>query len=443
MRRSPLLPIFLIVVVDVLGLTIILPLLPFFAEKLGASPFQVGALVATYAVCQLVAGPLLGRISDTTGRKPLLVVSQVGTLIGFLVLANANTLWVVFLSRIIDGATAGNLSLAQAYIADVTEPKDRARSFGVIGIAFGIGFLLGPALSGYMSQFGYHYPIYAAAGLSALSILATVTLLPGREEALAASAALKARVDSRAAEAAGAAPSAATASAAAASVPDVAGGPEAAVEAPEAPGGKRLSVLDWSSYAVFFKKRDLASFLWQMFAFTFSFAIFTSGFALFAERRILWDGHLFGAREVGYTFAYSGFLGIILQGGLIGRLVKKFGELPLITVGWVTMGAGYVLLAFATNVPILICAATMSAMGHGMLRPTLTSQITQRVHRNQQGVVLGLNQSLQSISQIIAPLIGGFLIEHGQLVIWAALAAVVAFAALLLERVSVHAPAQG
>src|SRR5437763_381914 len=131
-RRSPLLPIFLIVCVDVLGLTIILPLLPFYAEKLGASPAAVGALVSTYAVCQLVAGPLLGRISDTTGRKPLLLVSQVGTFIGFLVLANAHALWVVFLSRVIDGLTAGNLSLAQAYIADVTEPKDRARAFGVI-----------------------------------------------------------------------------------------------------------------------------------------------------------------------------------------------------------------------------------------------------------------------------------------------------------------------
>ena len=419
MRRSPLLPIFLIVVVDVLGLTIILPLLPFYAEKLGASPSQVGALVATYAVCQLVAGPLLGRLSDTTGRKPLLLVSQLGTLIGFIVLARAEVLWVVFLSRAIDGLTAGNLSLAQAYIADVTEPKDRARAFGVIGIAFGIGFLFGPALSGYMSQFGYHYPIYAAAGLSALSILATATLLPGSKPH-----------------------------------------PPAPDEGPVGPGGKRLSVLDWNAYAAYFKKADLAPFLWQFFLFTFSFSVFTSGFALFAERSVTWNGHPFGAREVGYTFAYSGFLGIILQGGLIGRLVKRFGELPLISVGWITMGLGYLLLSVigllpsliasvvgsgnaGPSVPVLVTAATLSAMGHGILRPTLTSQITQRVSRSEQGVVLGLNQSLQSVSQIVAPLIGGFLIEHGQLVAWAALAAVVSFGALLVERATVHTPAQG
>src|SRR5580693_4355995 len=167
-NRSPLLPIFLIVLVDVLGMTIILPLLPFYAEHFGASALQVGLLVSTYALCQLVAGPVLGQWSDRMGRrKPLLIVSQLGTFAGFLILASAHSLWVVFLSRVIDGLTAGNLSLAQAYIADVTEPEHRAKSFGIIGIAFGIGFLIGPATSGFLSQYGYTYPILAAAALSA------------------------------------------------------------------------------------------------------------------------------------------------------------------------------------------------------------------------------------------------------------------------------------
>src|SRR2546422_9997264 len=149
MRRSPLLPIFLIVVVDILGLTIMLPLLPFYAEHFGASPAVVGLLVSTYAVCQLVAGPVLGQLSDHLGRKPVLTASQVGTFVGFLVLAYAPNLFFVFLARVIDGLTAGNLSIAQAYIADVTAPKERARAFAVIGIAFGIGFLIGPGASGY------------------------------------------------------------------------------------------------------------------------------------------------------------------------------------------------------------------------------------------------------------------------------------------------------
>src|SRR5579863_4110873 len=176
--RSPLLPIFLIVLVDVLGLTIILPLLPFYAEHFGASATVVGLLISSYACCQLIAGPILGRMSDHMGRKPLLIVSQLGTLIGFLILAFAGSLWMVFLSRIIDGLTAGNLSLAQAYIADVTTPENRARSFGVIGIAFGIGFLIGPGISGFLSQYGYSYPILAAAFLSASSVMCTATLLP-------------------------------------------------------------------------------------------------------------------------------------------------------------------------------------------------------------------------------------------------------------------------
>src|SRR5579862_4333411 len=170
--------------VDILGLTIILPLLPFYAERLGASPVVVGLLVSTYAACQLVAGPLLGQMSDRVGRRPLLLVSQLGTFIGFLILAWAGfavLLWMVFLSRVIDGLTAGNLSLAQAYISDVTRPEERAKSFGVIGIAFGIGFLIGPGISGFLAQFGYVYPILAAAFLSASSVVCTATLLPKAE----------------------------------------------------------------------------------------------------------------------------------------------------------------------------------------------------------------------------------------------------------------------
>ena len=141
--------------VDVLGLTIMIPLLPFYAEKLGASPFEVGWLIGVYAVCQLISGPLLGRMSDHMGRKPLLIVSQLGTFTGFIITAFAPNLWILFLARAIDGSTAGNLSLAQAYISDVTKPEDRAKSFGIIGIAFGMGFLIGPAISGFLARYDY------------------------------------------------------------------------------------------------------------------------------------------------------------------------------------------------------------------------------------------------------------------------------------------------
>src|SRR5216117_1421628 len=178
MKKSPLFSIFLIVLVDVLGLTIILPLLPFYSDLLGATPVVVGMLVSAYAACQLIAGPPLGHLSDRIGRRPVLLVSQMGTFAGFLILASARALWMVFLARIIDGLTAGNLTVAQAYISDVTEPENRAKSFGIIGIAFGVGFLIGPALSGYLAQFSNTYPILLAAGLSFTSIMCTYFLLP-------------------------------------------------------------------------------------------------------------------------------------------------------------------------------------------------------------------------------------------------------------------------
>jgi MFS family permease len=317
-----------------------------------------------------------------------------GTLAGFLILAYAQTLWVVFLARIIDGLTAGNLSLAQAYISDVTRPEDRAKSFGVIGVAFGIGFLIGPAMSAFLSQYGYRYPILTAAGLSATSILSTYFLLP------AAPVAPK----------------------------------EAEAEGPAPPAGRRLRLLDWGNYATYFKRPALAVLLWQFFAFAFAFAIFMSGFALFAERRYTWNGHPFGVKEVGYVYAYVGFLGIILQGGLIGRLVKWLGELKLVWIGFLSATVGFAMIGFSYNVPELVVAAALSSFGTGVLRPALTSLITQRAGRGEQGVVLGLTQSLMSVAQIVAPAIAGFLIDHSLLTTWALVGASVCGLGVLIER---------
>lgn len=400
MRRSPLLPIFLIVMVDVLGLTLLIPLLPFYAEHLGASPLQVGLLLSTFSVCQLVASPLMGRLSDRVGRKPLLLISQVGTLAGLLLLSWAEVLWLVFLSRAITGLTAGKLTIAQAYIADVTRPEDRARSFGVIGIAFGIGFLIGPAVSGYLSQYGYRYPVLMAAGLSLTSILATALLLPARSPA----------------------------------PPEEA---EAAMvdEGPAAPGGHRLPLLDWRAYAGYFRRPQLASLLFQFLFFTLAFSTFMSGFALFAERRLTLDGRPFGPKEVGYFLGYSGLLAIILQGGVFGRLVKRFGELSVVMAGFVGATAGYVFLGASYAIPTLLVAATFSAFGNGVLRPTLTSLVSQQVGRGEQGLVLGLTQSLTSAAQIVAPVVAGLLIGHGWLTTWAALAAVLTGLGFALSRI--------
>ena len=386
MLKSPLVPIFLIVSVDVLGLTIILPLLPFYAEKLGASPAVVGLLVSTYALCQLIAGPMLGRISDRTGRKPLLLVSQLGTFIGFIILAYAHALWVVFLSRIIDGLTAGNLSLAQAYISDVTRPEERTKSFALIGIAFGMGFTIGPGITGYLSQFGYQYPVFAAAGLSALSILSTYTMLPSKT-------------------------------------------PHAEGDAPP-----KFKVFDFASYVQYFHRPGLGALLWQFLLFILAFSMFMSGLPLFAERRFSWNGHPFGTREVGYMYAYLGMLGVVLQGGLIRPLAKKFGDLYLVRGGFLFAIIGMAALAYTYGIPVLLVVSAIASSGLGVIRPALTSLITHHASRTEQGVVLGLTQSLASIAAIVAPAIGGFLIGQAQLVAWALLISAISSVSLLIRQ---------
>ena len=375
---------------DVLGLTIMIPLLPFYAEKLGASPSQVGWLVGVYALCQLFSGPLLGRMSDHVGRKPLLIVSQIGTLIGFLITALAGTLWVVFLGRIIDGATAGNLSLAQAYISDVTKPEERAKSFGIIGIAFGLGFLIGPAISGLLSRFDYRLPILAAALMSFTSILATTFLLPSVKNVH--------RVQS----------------------------------GPSGPGGRRLSLVQWGEYGRYFRQPGLGTLLVQFLVFTFSFAMFVSALALFVERRITWHGKPFGPEQTGYVWAYAGLLGIGLQGPALGRLVKRFGERALNRTGFAAYVLGYSMLAFAHSIPWLLLSTTVLALG-GLVRPTLTSMITQETSREEQGTVLGLTQSLTSVSQIVGPPLAGLLIQHDLLTAWGLAVAAVALLGLAIS----------
>ena len=378
--KSPLLPIFLIIFVDVLGVTIILPLLPFYSQSLGASAFEVGALVSVYGLCQLIAGPVLGQISDRVGRKRVLLISQAGTLAGFALLAFARSLWVVYLSRVIDGLTAGNIVVAQAYIADVTPAKNRARAFGVIGASFGVGFLAGPAISGMLAKFGMQAPIFAAVALSATSMVATALLLRG-------------------------------------------GRPNVHSLAPT-----RKLEFGFMQLTSFMRDPNVAPYLALFAAFCVAFVSYTAGFALFVERRLWWDGRPFGLAEVGYAFSYSGFLSLVIQLGLIGPLVNRFGETNLVKAGFISMAFGYALLSEANSVALLAVAITLHSCGSSILRPTISSLISRNVEARFQGSALGASQSILSLAQIAMPLAAGGLIEHGYLMAWAWLGAVVAAA---------------
>ena len=238
-----------------------------------------------------------------------------------------------------------------------------------------------------MAQYDYRYPIFAAAALSATSILATSLLLQ----------------------------------------PVQPGGAK-----PTGPGGQRLSLVQWDAYPAYFRQPMLGPRLWEFLTFAFSFALFTSGLALFAQRRFLWHGVPFGPKQLGYIWAFAGFLGILLQGpATLGRLVKRFGEKALNRVGFAAYAAGYLLLAFSHSVPTLIVATVVCSIG-GLVRPTLTSLITQATSREEQGVVLGLTQSLTSVAQIAAPLLAGYLIERGVLTGWGITAAAVSAVGLML-----------
>jgi MFS transporter, DHA1 family, tetracycline resistance protein len=384
--RSPLLPIFLIVLVDILGYTMVLPLLAFYAEHYGASAFTATLLVSSYAFCSLISSPILGNLSDRYGRRRLLLVSQFGTCIGFIVLGVANSLLLVFVGRILDGITAGNLTIAQAYISDHTEAKNRSKAFAVIGIAFGIGFMFGPVLSGQLSKFGLHAPFLAAAGLSALSMMCTYFILP-KENELKAAAALTPAATSPVAD-----------------VPP--------------PAGRRPSAFAFSTYGEYFSRPGVRNLMLQFFLFSFAFSCFTGNFALFCERRFHW-----GPTEVGHIFAVSGFLGIMLQGGLLGRMVKKFGEPTLAITGFISAAISYGLLGFATTLAVVLVTAVFSTFGSGVLRPVITSRITQSVGRHEQGIALGVSQSLSSIAMTLAPPAGGLLINNMLLTQWGLLMA--------------------
>jgi multidrug resistance protein len=361
-KNPELLTIFLIVFVDVLGFTVILPLLPFFSESLGASPFVVGMVVSSYGFCQLISGPILGQLSDRIGRRPVLLVSQFGTLLGFIILGLAHQLWMVFLARIIDGITAGNITVAQAYISDVTTPQERTRAMGMIGAAFGLGFILGPAVSGMLAGFGHSAPIWASCTLSALSICGSFFFLKDVRK------------------------------------PDKGSAP--------APRSRR------QRYRELLMSQSVKAHYFSYFAFAFSFATFVSGLALFCERRLHWKGLPFSAVQVGYVLAYSGLINLSVQTVFLGRLVKRFGEHVLVRTGFALSAVGLLVIGLSQNVPEFLIGLSLNSFGSALLRPSLTGLISRNVSPQHQGFALGFAQTLLSVAQIICPLISGLLIER-------------------------------
>ena len=351
--------IFLVVFIDLLGFSLILPLLPYYAATFQANGTVTGLLVASYAAMQLIGAPLLGRLSDTYGRRPVLLVSIFGTFLGFLLLGFARSLWMLFASRMIDGLTGGNLTVAQAYISDVTDAKSRAKGLGMIGAAFGLGFIIGPVTGGILSQWGYAVPAFAAASLSMINLILVAAWLP---ESLTP-------------------------------------------EKRSLMAGKRAPIT-LSALTAALRRPFTGSLLIARFFFGLAFAIFQTIFSLYALQRFN-----LSAAQTGYILTYVGVLSVITQGFLVGRISGKVREDLLIVVSILTMTVCLAAWAIAPSVPVLLIVLAPMSLSGGLLNTVLSSTLTKAVAPHEIGGILGISASIESLTRVFAPAIGGALLS--------------------------------
>lgn len=368
---------------DLVGFGIVLPVLPLYAERFGATPAVAGALVASFSVAQFAFAPLWGRISDRVGRKPVLIVSLVGTAVGSLLTGLAGSLWVLFAGRLIDGASGASVSVAQASVADVAAPADRPRLLGLLGAAFGLGFVAGPALGSLGALIGPSVPFFIAAALASANAVVAWRRLPETH-------------------------------------PSPGSTPPA--EVPE-----RHPFRLAGGFA------DLAL---VAFVATSAFSAFEATFALFGERRL-------GLRltTTGLTFAGIGLLIVAVQAGLVHRVAARVGEATTLRIGLVCNVAGLALLTGGRRWPVVVVALVLLTTGQGLLVPTLSSIVAGRAGAARRGAALGVQQAAGGLARVVGPLAGGLLFEHvGDGAPFAAGAVIVLLALVAARRVT-DAPA--
>ncbi len=348
----PLLVIFLTVFINLVGFGIIIPLLPFYAETFGASPVTIGLLFAAFSLAQLVAAPALGALSDRFGRRPVLIFSLIGTVISFAMLAVAQSLAMLFAARVIDGLSGGNITIARAYIADVTEPDARARAFGFLGAAFGLGFIVGPGLAGLFAQISYTAPIWAAAAVTTLATGMAWLWLPETVHR-----------------------------------------------------GSAVSVPPWRALPEVLTRPHLRPLLIADFLYWCSFAVCTTTFALFASRRFGFD-----VTHTGYVLAAFGVLGVIVQAGLVGIVVGMLGVLRTFLMGLVIAAVGWGVVSLSSSVPMFLLGLIPAGLGVGLCNASIVTLVSHSGSRDEQGTVQGAAGALESLGRAIGPVWG-----HGAL----------------------------
>ncbi len=351
---SPLAVVVAIVLVDLLGFSVVMPLLAPFAKEYHFSDRQIGLLLAAYPMCQLVSGPILGRLSDRYGRRPLLIISQAGTAISFLILGLSRDYTTMLLARMLDGASGGNILVAQAYVADVTKPENRARGLGLIGMAFGIGFVLGPLLGGLLvslpiaPEWRLRLPFLVGAGFSTIAFLLVLTRLPES---------LPVDVASRSAS----------------------------------------RVVTWQGLVETATHPVVGMLVGVGTLVVLAFASLEGTFSLFLRERMNW-----GPARAAFAFAFLGLVSAGVQGGLIRRLVPKYGELRLTLVGTLGLATGLALIALSNSVPTLLFATMVVAIGQGLVSPTVSGLLSRVTPPEDQGAIFGTLSSAQTVARMVS-----------------------------------------
>jgi DHA1 family tetracycline resistance protein-like MFS transporter len=392
------LPVLVIILVDLIGLSIIVPLMPLYAARFGANPLIIGILGSTYPAMQFIGAPILGRLSDRFGRRPVLIVSQIGTLIGFVVLGFADSLWLLFLSRIIDGISGANISTAQAVITDVTSEKTRTQGLGLIGAAFGMGFILGPIFAFAIliaTNDSYQAVAFTAAFFSLASLLLTIFWLPETRDS-------------------------------------------------EHKSKPHRSPFSFHAMTDGLKQPVVGILLVMMFAQQLAFGGYEQMFSLFALNRLG-----MGARDTSGLFVLAGLFIVVVQGGLIGRWSKKYGERWLVMLGLSMLAVGLIFTALTPQIPVpwysqskiqaemkgreatqlinvslpgednkgwigiiwILVASFPAALGGGVLHPAINSLITKSTSKDEVGSILGVSAGFYSAANAITPLFFGGLFQ--------------------------------
>lgn len=359
-RRSPLLFIFITVFIDLLGYGIILPLIPFYVQGQSGGATVVGTLGSLYSLMQLLSGPVIGALSDRYGRRPVLLICLFGTSLGYLMLGLADSLIVIYLAVMIDGITGGNLSTAYAYIADVTTTQDRSKGMGMVGAAFGLGLMAGPALGGLLSQYGLGVPAFTASAIALSNVLFGMLVLP---ESL--------------------------------------------------PPERRSGVLSLrglnslTQLAGLFRLAHIRLLLAAMFTLNLAFSGLQTNFPLYSQARFGW-----GTTQNGIFFAYVGVCAVFIQGVLFRWVQPRLGEVRLAVGGLALMSLGLALLAMAPTGWTLYPFVGVVALGSGISIPSLTGLVSGRVSPSAQGRLMGGTQALLSLTFIIGPTLAGLSFEY-------------------------------